>query len=74
MTREFYDSATGMVAKNTATTRQASPDLFQTVSARASVFRSEFRDLDFDVNRIENQSAVAERHNRLVLPLDGGLR
>jgi hypothetical protein len=28
-----------MVAKNTATTRQAPPDLFQTVSARASIFR-----------------------------------
>jgi hypothetical protein len=34
-----YDLAIGMVAKNTATTRHASPDLFQTVSARACTFR-----------------------------------
>src|ERR1700722_12025669 len=34
-----YDLAIGMVAKNTATTRQAPPDLFQTASARASTFR-----------------------------------
>jgi hypothetical protein len=34
-----YELAIGMVAKNTATTRQAAPDLFQTASARASTFR-----------------------------------